>query len=197
MNEIHKLGFVKGDISSLETLVQAAEDIDLTLYVEKGQAEFTAALQAAQAVVADKDNAMEQEIQEATDRLLDAMLELRVKADKSILQALLADAANVDVSLYTAETVATFQAANDAAKDIYDNPDATQAEVNDAAQALQDAISGLKSADTSAQGTAVQGDANATTGSGNAKTGETVPVAAAAALLLAGAAAIVFKKRSK
>ena len=62
MNEIHKLGFVKGDISSLITLVEAAEDIDLSLYVEKGQAEFTAALQAAQAVVADKDNAVEQEI---------------------------------------------------------------------------------------------------------------------------------------
>ena len=197
MNEIHKLGFVKGDISSLITLVEAAEDIDLSLYVEKGQAEFTAALQAAQAVVADKDNAMEQEIQQATDRLLDAMLELRVKADKSILQALLEDAANVDISLYTAETAADFQAASNAAKDIYDNPDATQAEVNDAAQALQDAISGLKSAGTSAADTAVQGDANATADSGNAKTGETVPMAAAAALLLAGAAAIACKKRSK
>ena len=120
------------------------------------------------------------------------MLELRVKAD-SILQALLADAANVDVSLYTAETAAAFQAA----KDIYDNPDATQAEVNNAAQALQDAISGLKSAGTSAADTAVQGDANATADSGNAKTGETVPMAAAASLLLAGAAAIAFKKRSK
>lgn len=104
-----------------------------------------------------------------------------MKADKSILQALLADAANVDVSLYTAETAAAFQAA----KGIYDNPDATQAEVNNAAQALQDAISGLKSAGTSAAD------------SGNAKTGETVPMAAAASLLLAGAAAIAFKKRSK
>lgn len=40
MTEIHKLGFVKGDITSLETLVALAEGYDMNDYVEAGQAEF-------------------------------------------------------------------------------------------------------------------------------------------------------------
>ena len=48
MTEIHKLGFVKGDIASLESLVVLAETYDMNDYVEAGQAEFKEALKAAQ-----------------------------------------------------------------------------------------------------------------------------------------------------
>ena len=59
MTEIHKLGFVKGDITSLEALVALAEGYDMNDYVEAGQAEFLEALKAAQDLLADKDNAMQ------------------------------------------------------------------------------------------------------------------------------------------
>ena len=85
MTEIHKLGFVKGDITSLEALVSLAEGYDMNDYVEAGQAEFLEALKAAQDLLADKDNAMQAEIETAESNLLNAMLNLRYKADKSIL----------------------------------------------------------------------------------------------------------------
>ena len=84
MTEIHKLGFVKGDITSLEVLVSLAEGYDMNDYVEAGQAEFQAALKAAQDLLVDKDNAMQAEIKIAESNLLNAMLNLRYKADKSI-----------------------------------------------------------------------------------------------------------------
>ncbi len=92
MTEIHKLGFVKGDITSLEALVSLAEGYDMNDYVEAGQAEFQAALKAAQDLLADKDNAMQAEIETAETNLLNAMLNLRYKADKSILEKVIAEA---------------------------------------------------------------------------------------------------------
>ena len=92
MTEIHKLGFVKGDITSLEALVSLAEGYDMNDYVEAGQAEFLEALKAAQDLLADKDNAMQAEIETAESNLLNAMLNLRYKADKSILEKVIAEA---------------------------------------------------------------------------------------------------------
>ena len=53
--------------------IAAAEEIDLSKYVEAGQAEFTTALEAAQSVYKDGD-AMQAEINEVADKLLNAML---------------------------------------------------------------------------------------------------------------------------
>ena len=111
MTEIHKLGFVKGDITSLETLVALAEGYDMNDYVEAGQAGFKEALAAAQASLADKDNAMQAEIETAETNLLNAMLNLRYKADKSILESVLAEANGKDASAYTAESYAVLTAA--------------------------------------------------------------------------------------
>ena len=61
-------------------------------YVEAGQAEFIEALEAAQDLLADKDNAMQAEIETAETNLLNAMLNLRYKADKSILEDVIAEA---------------------------------------------------------------------------------------------------------
>lgn len=196
LNEIHKLGFVKGDIRSLETLVQAAESYDLNQYVEKGQAEFMQALDTAQKLVSEKDNAMEQEIKQTVEKLLDAMLSLRLKADKSLLQSALENASKLDVTLYTAESVASFYAAKDAAKTAFDHPNATQTEVDDAVEELQNAIYGLKLI-VPVSNTDLQGDDNMTASERNAKTGETAPFAGIVGLALAGAAAVFLRKRTK
>ncbi len=93
MNEIHKLGFVAGDKTALASLIEAANGINAELdrYVEAGKAEFTAALEAAQNTYNNGD-AMQAEINEVADNLLNAMLNLRYKADKSILEEVVAEA---------------------------------------------------------------------------------------------------------
>ena len=78
-------------------------------YVEAGKAEFTAALETAQTVFDDGD-AMQAEINESADNLLNAMLNLRYKADKSVLEDVLAEAGKVDANAYTAESYAALQA---------------------------------------------------------------------------------------
>ena len=68
-------------------------------------------MKAAQELLADKDNAMAEEIETAENNLLNAMLNLRYKADKSILEKVIAEANEVDASAYTAESYAALQAA--------------------------------------------------------------------------------------
>ncbi len=47
---------------------------------------------------------MQAEINDVADNLLNAMLNLRFKADKSILEDVLAKANNIDATTYTAES---------------------------------------------------------------------------------------------
>ena len=102
LNEIHKLGFVAGDKTELDQLIAAADEIELDKYVEAGKAEFTEALAAAKTVSEDGD-AMQSEINEVSDNLLNAMLNLRFKADKSVLEDVLAQANKIDASAYTSK----------------------------------------------------------------------------------------------
>ena len=84
LNEIHKLGFIAGDKTAVASLIEAANGINFELdrYLEAGKTEFTKSLEVAQAVYNDGD-AMQAEINEVTDNLLYAMLNLRYKADKT------------------------------------------------------------------------------------------------------------------
>ena len=79
MLEIHKLGFVKGDKTSLFTLITVGSGYNLDNYVETGKAEFIAALSAAQTVY-DDPNALQSEVDGAMEALLNAMVNLRLKA---------------------------------------------------------------------------------------------------------------------
>ena len=88
-----------------------AETYDMNDFVEDGQKEFQDALKAAQAIITDKDNAMVGEIETAETNLLNAMLNLRYKADKSILEEVIVQANNIDASTYTAESYAVLTAA--------------------------------------------------------------------------------------
>lgn len=197
MKEIHKLGFVQGNKTSLRQLVEVAQadQEQIQNYTPATAEPFTAALTKANAVLAD-GNAMQDEVEQAENSLLEAMLNLRLKADKSLLKSVLADAAKVDLTRYTAQSAAVFNQANDAANAVADNPDATQEEVNDAAKLLQTAIDSLEIDNGLPAGAAVQGDGTMGTGSGNAKTGETVPAAVAASLLaLAGAGFVLSRKK--
>ena len=199
MTEIHKLGFIRGDKTSLGKLIEVANGYaeNIERYTEATTAVFTPALEAAKAVYSDGD-AMQGEVSEAENALLGAMEQLRYKADKSILEEVLAEANKVNTDNYTAESVAAFNAAKEAADVVYGNDNATQQEADAAAAALKEAMSGLKAVETQSIVTPeVEGDKTVTTAGGNAKTGETAPIAAAAMLAIVACAGFAVSRKRK
>ena len=198
MTEIHKLGFVRGDKTSLGQLIALANSYNdnIDRYTPSTAAVFVPALTAAQATY-DDGNAMQGDVEKAEAELLDAMMALRYRADKSVLEAVLAQASKIDTAQYTAESVAAFNEASAKAEAVNNNADATQQEVNEAADNLQAAIDGLVAASTGTSSVSVEGDNTLTIGNGNAKTGETAPIAAVAVVIGLAAVSLLGAKKRK
>ena len=106
------LGLVQGDKDELNRLIDRAEAMmdEADKYVETNWQQLVDALKAAQDVAADGD-AMDEDIKPVAQALLDAILAQRYKADKSILEGLIGKAEGMDLTGYTAESVATFRTA--------------------------------------------------------------------------------------
>ena len=143
----------------------------------------------------------QEQVDEAMNNLLTAMLNLRYKADKSVLEALVSDAGKLDLNGFSKASVDAFNAAYADAQAALANEDLSeddQAVVDGAVAGLQKAIEGLTYSDGTPAGISVNGDGSIRTTGASAKTGETVPVAAAAAMLLIAGAAVMLgrKKRS-
>lgn len=187
----------RGDKSALQSAVDSTSG-----YVEdnyaKGWAEFEAARDAANAVL-ENPNATQEQVDEATDNLISAMLELRFKADKTLLNAVIAAAERIDLSSYSAQSVEQFDAALAQAKAVAADETLTakedQAVVDKAAEQLKKAVQGLKNADGTSANLSIDGDGTLVK-TNSAKTGDTAPLAAAAIVLLAGAA-LILKKRTR
>lgn len=191
MNEIHKLGFQAGDKTQLNLLIATAQEVDLTKYITAGQAEFLNALD--KAIVCSNDgDALQTDVETASEALLNAMMNLRFKADKSVLKTVLDEAMKINTELYTAQTVESFLAAAAEAQAAYNNPDATQEEVNEVVNRLWTTMNQLKKIEV----VPINGDQMQTSDGRNAKTGETVPLVGIISLtLLAGAGCILLKKK--
>ena len=139
-----------GDKTDLEMAVELGDMIDLTKYVEAGQAEFTEALAKAKEVLDDGD-AFQEDVDSAWSALVEAMADLRLKADKSVLEDLISQMQNLDLTGYTEESASVFRAALAAANDILADETLSendQAKVDEAAAALQAAYDGLEAART-------------------------------------------------
>ena len=218
---IHALNMKAADKTDLEMAVELGDMIDLSKYVEAGQQEFKDALEAAKEVLADGD-AMQGDVDDAWDALVTAMENLRLKANKDVLEDLLNEAAEVDLSQYTEESAEAFRAAYAAAQEVFADETLTEADqqkVDDAVVALKEAKAGLaalaggsgdgnQSGDTDdgsgASGSENTDKSNGTSGSGDsanrvAKTGDTVPVMGLMMLVIvSGAAAVAaYRKRVK
>ena len=192
MGEIHKLGFVAGDKAQLGFVIEQAEQIDLGSYVASGQAEFTAALAAAKEILSDGD-AVQNEVDSAVSNLVDAMLALRYKADKSLLSSALARAAQLDLSSYTPESGKRFDTAKNQALEMQQNESLSvddQSDINQAAEELNRAIDSLRPVSMQ-----IVGDPAVSQQSSVPRTGESVPLAAAM-LILAGISFILFRKNT-
>ena len=200
---IFKLKFIAGDKTTLASLIEAANKINAELdrYVETGKSEFIAALEAAQGVYQDGD-AMKAEINEVADNLLNAMLNLRYKADKSILKEVVAEAGKVDANAYTTESYAVLTAAVNEANAVLENENATQEEVDAAVENVQSAMDGLVAAEgtetetpTTDNNATQTGQESTTTKANAAKTGDFAPIVSLAALGLSSAALLIFRKK--
>ena len=166
MKAIQALDMKAADKTDLEMAAELAQGIDLTKYVEAGQAEFQQALAAAQEVLVDGD-AMQADADTAWNALVDAISNLRLKADKSTLEDLLNSVADLDLSQYTEESAAVFRTALSQAQAVMADEtliEDDQKTVDDAVQALSDAKDQLQLKDTA------DGDGNENTGDGDSQT---------------------------
>ncbi len=176
MFAIHALDMRAADKTDLEMALELAEFIDLSKYVEAGQAEYLTAKETAEAVMADGD-AMQEETDQAWNALVEAISGLRLKADKSVLQELVNQAAETDLTVYTEESVSVFRTALAAAESILGDETLSeddQEKVDNAEKALRDAYAGLElgeGQEPENPGDAQPGTGNPDPGSQNVDTG--------------------------
>ena len=95
-------------------------------------------------VVYNDDNAMQEEVNNAYKELVTAFLNLRLIPDKSLLEDLINQAEGLNSVNYTKATFNGLTKALDEAKVVFDDPNATQEQVNNAKDLLEKAIAGLQ-----------------------------------------------------
>ena len=141
----------------LEQLVAKAEAMvaEQDKYVQTDWQQLVDALAQAQELLEDSGNALAGDVEEASDALLNAILAQRYKAHKENLEDILNQAQAVDLSGYTAQSVAVFQAALAEAQAVMADETLSvedQDAVDAAVEALASAMNGL-TAETTPQPT--------------------------------------------
>ena len=141
----------------LEQLVAKAEAMvaEQDKYVQTDWQQLVDALAQAQELLEDSDNALAGDVGEASEALLNAILAQRYKANKENLEDILNQAQAVDLSGYTAQSVAVFQAALAEAQALMADETLSvedQDAVDAAVEALASAMNGL-TAETTPQPT--------------------------------------------
>lgn len=132
------------DKSVLEQLIAKCEkETDSSKYTEASWTAFSEALEAAKAVSNDS-NATQAQINNAKNTLNDAYEGLKIKVNFAELNALIDQYKDKTQDNYTDESWQAFQDALNVAKEIAGNENATQAEVDEAKDALQSAFDGLR-----------------------------------------------------
>ena len=137
----------------------------LDKYLDEGKAAFTTALTEAKEVY-ENEIATQEEVTSAWQNLLDAMANMMLKPDKGLLEDLIAQAEGLNEADYEAQSFAVMRTALAAAKEVFDNVDADQEEIDASASALKDAIAKL----TPAAGTDQSGNGGQSDSTGGSKT---------------------------
>jgi beta-glucosidase len=148
----------EADVESLESLIDAAKDLLDGNYTSDSIDNLQQAIDAAEAVLNDP-NSTDADIAAAYNNIIDAIINLELKANKAALKAMIAKAEAVlaNESAYVEGTVDGLAEELAAAKEVYDNDDAVQSTVNAAVKSLT-----LKVADARLVGD-VDGDGVVTT----------------------------------
>ncbi len=219
---IHRLGIVKGDTTMLELLIERAEAMmkEQDRYVQDNWQQLVDALAAAKDVMNNGD-ALEEDVQPATDALLQAILAQRYKANKDNLKDLIDKANGLELSKYTEKSVKVLKKALAKANDIYADDSLStddQKKVDKAAKELEDALNGLQlAANDGDSGNSGEGnvpdkggngednnndktpsDGNIDTGKDAPKTGDAMSMTLWVLLMVvAGAVAVTTKRRKE
>ncbi len=215
LDGIWGLGIVQGDKTNLKLLIDRANAMmkEKDRYVEKNWPWLEEALTEAEAVMKD-GNALEEDVQPAAEKLLNAILMQRYKANKDNLKDLIDKANGLDLSKYTEKSVKALKKALAKANAIYADDSLStddQKKVDKAADELAAAINGLKlvsddgnNGDGNVPGNGGNGNNGGTQSDGDKdakkdapKTGDTMNVALWMLMAGAAGAAGVESKRRK
>ena len=142
-NAMHMLDFKQGDKTALKAFIDKVSGLEAAKYTEATWTVFETELNEAVAVYEDL-NAMQEEVNTAYSELVTAFLNLRLIPDKSLLEDLINQAEGLDSANYTKASYAVVENALLTAKAVYENPNATQEEVNSAKDVLEKAINSLE-----------------------------------------------------
>ena len=140
---MHMLNFVKGDKTALKAFIDKVSGLEAAKYTEATWTPFNDALKAATSVYEDV-NAMQEEVNTVYNDLVTAFLNLRLIPNKNLLKDLINQAEGLESANYTKATFDGLTKALNEAKVVFDNPNATQKEVDNAKDVLEKAISGLQ-----------------------------------------------------
>ena len=133
---------VKADKTQLKALIDEASNKNKAEYTSVSWKALETALKNAQSVY-DTEDATQKSVQDACDSLRTAIDGLKVKVDKSELQALITEATGKEEAGYTPESWAAFTTALGTANEVNGNKDATQEVVDQACESLRTAMTGL------------------------------------------------------
>lgn len=143
INAIHMLEFKKGDKAQLVKLVRIIEALDESKYIPLTWELLKAELENSNNVIND-ENAMQEEISTAYNKLVKAYLELRLIPDKSKLEDLINKSEKVDKSKYTEASIKNLNDILSKAKTVLDDKEAYQEEVDEVVGKLELALNGLE-----------------------------------------------------
>ncbi|MBS7216884.1 MAG: FIVAR domain-containing protein, partial [[Clostridium] spiroforme] len=129
--------------TALKAFIDDVTGLDSSKYSTDTWAAFEKELNEANVVYND-DNAMQEEVNNAYKELVTAFLNLRLIPDKSLLEDLINQAEGLNSVNYTKATFNGLTKALDEAKVVFDDPNATQEQVNNAKDLLEKAIAGLQ-----------------------------------------------------
>ncbi|EOS7912770.1 FIVAR domain-containing protein [Enterococcus hirae] len=135
----------KVDKTALKKLVEENQNRNESDYTKESWKVFTKAMELAQAVLTDP-KATQAEVDDAVQAVRKAIEQLQevTKVDKTALKKLVEENQNRIASGYTAESWQVFRKALEAAQAVLADPKATQAEVDEAIQAVRKAIEQLQ-----------------------------------------------------
>ena len=146
-NAMHMLDFKQGDKTALKAFIDKVSGLEADNYTEDTWTAFETELNEAIAVYEDL-NAMQEEVNTAYSELVTAFLNLRLIPDKSLLEDLINQAEGLDSANYTKATFDGLTKALNEAKVVFDNPNATQVEVDNVKDVLTKAIANLQTVKT-------------------------------------------------
>lgn len=134
---------VETDYSVLSTLTEQASGLNLSLYLSSSIEQFRLELLVSQRML-EEHTSTQEAVNTQVIRLQTAIDNLVLKGNKKGLQSAYSLSLLIQTDIFTKESVELLQAAQANAKQILENPEVSQEQVDEGKQQLQTAVNGLK-----------------------------------------------------